>query len=98
MNLNENIRKLRTATGINQVEFAKRMGVTKQCVSNWENDNILPSVEMLVKIAEFFGVSTDSLLGLSDKQTIIVEGLTDEELAHVRGLVKAITSLKKERN
>ena len=85
MNLNENIRKLRTATGINQVEFAKRMGVTKQCVSNWENDNILPSVEMLVKIAEFFGVSTDSLLGLSDKQTIIV------------GPVKAITSLKKER-
>ena len=98
MNLNENIRKLRTAMGINQVEFAKRMGVTKQCVSNWENDNILPSVEMLVKIAEFFAVSTDSLLGLSDRRTIIVEGLSDEERAHVRGLVKAITSLKKERN
>ena len=97
MTLTENIRKLRTAKGINQVEFAKRMGVTKQCVSNWENDNILPSVEMLVKIADFFCVSTDCLLGLDERKTIIVEDLTDEELAHVQGLIKAITSLRKEK-
>ena len=97
MNLNENIRKLRTAKGINQVEFAKRMGVTKQCVSNWENDNILPSVEMLVKIADFFCVSTDYLLGLSDRKTLVVEGLADEELAYIQGIIKSITAPRKER-
>ena len=97
MNLNENIRKLRTAKGINQVEFAKRMGVTKQCVSNWENDNILPSVEMLVKIADFFCVSTDYLLGLSDRKTLIVEGLTDEELSYIQGIIKSITAPRNER-
>ena len=35
---------------MNQVEFARLVGVTKQCVSNRENDNVLPSIEMLVKI------------------------------------------------
>ena len=97
MNLSENIRKLRTAMGINQVEFAKRIGVTKQCVSNWENDNILPSIEMLVRLANYFSVTTDELLGLAERNTIIVEGLTDEELSLIRGIVKAINSSKKER-
>ena len=32
--LNENIKKLRVARGLNQVEFAKTLGVSKQCVSN----------------------------------------------------------------
>ena len=51
--LNENIKELRMQCGLNQVEFAQKMNVTKQCVSNWENDNVLPSIEMLVKMADF---------------------------------------------
>ena len=51
--LNENIRELRLAAGLNQVEFAQKMNVTKQCVSNWENDNVQPSIEMLVRMADF---------------------------------------------
>ncbi len=94
MNLNENIRKLRMGAGISQVEFAKRIGVTKQCVSNWENDNILPSVEMLVKIAEFFSVSTDCLLGLTSEKVIHADGLSEEEIAHIRAIIRDIISLK----
>ena len=48
-------------------EFAKIMGVSKQCVSNWENDNIMPSIEMLVKIADFFNVTTDHVLGRDER-------------------------------
>ncbi len=95
MNLNDNIRKLRTAKGISQVEFSKHLGVTKQCVSNWENDNILPSIEMLIKIAEYFSVSTDFLLGLSPIKTLSVDGLSDHEIAHIRALVQDLITLKK---
>lgn len=95
MELNKNIRRLRTARGINQVEFARKMGVTKQCVSNWENDNILPSIEMLVKIAEFFSVSTDSLLGIRNDQVVYVDGLTDEEISHIRALISDIKNARK---
>ena len=52
--LNQRIRLLRQSRNISQVELAKRLNVTKQSVSNWENDNIQPSIEMLLKIAEFF--------------------------------------------
>ena len=37
----ERIRELRHSLGINQVEFGKRLNVTKQCISNWENNNIM---------------------------------------------------------
>ena len=93
--LNENIKKLRLASGLNQVEFAKNLCVTKQCVSNWENDNVVPSIDMLCKIADFFGVSTDYLLGKSDKRVIEVSSLTDEQIAHITSLIDDLTRLNK---
>ena len=86
--LNENIKRLRMARGLNQVEFARVMGVSKQCVSNWENDNVLPSIEMLVKLADFFHVSTDYLLGRENAHTLDVSKLTEEQCAHLRLLVQ----------
>lgn len=85
--LNENIKKLRTARGINQVELANALNVSKQCVSNWENDNIQPSVEMLIKIACFFGVTTDYLLDLQTGNYLLVDGLSDTQIAHLRLIV-----------
>ena len=86
--LNENIRTLRMARGLNQVEFAERLGVTKQCVSNWENDNVLPSIEMLVKMADFFQVSTDYLLGRAPVSPISVDGLTEEQQVHLKSVIR----------
>ena len=86
--LNENIKKLRLARGINQVELANALNVSKQCVSNWENDYILPSIEMLMKLAKFFNVTTDYLLGLSTEETISVDGLTETQIAHLRLLAE----------
>ena len=91
--LNENIKKLRVAQGLNQVEFAKILSVTKQCVSNWENDNVVPSIDMLCKIADVFGVSTDYLLGRSDKRVIEVSSLTDKQITHLVSLVEDLTKL-----
>ena len=92
MILNENIKKLRIALGISQVELAKKLGVSKQCISNWENDNIQPSIEMLIKIAKYFAVPVDELLGLKPIKTISVDGVDDETIAHLRALVSALTN------
>ena len=91
--LNENIKKLRIARGLNQVEFAKILGVSKQCVSNWENDNVMPSIEMLVKISDFFNVTTDYVLGRNDKTYIDVSGLSDEQISHISLIVSDISNL-----
>lgn len=85
--LNENIRKIRQARNMSQVELARSLGVSKQSVSNWENDNIQPSVEMLIKIALKLNVSTDFLLGLSDKASIDVSGLTERQIGHIQQFI-----------
>lgn len=90
--LNENIRELRQSIGISQVDLANALHVSKQCVSNWENDNVQPSVEMLVKLADYFRVSTDQLLGRSDKPVINAAGLTAEQAAHIRLLIKDLVA------
>lgn len=85
--LNENIKNLRKARNISQVELASALGVTKQCVSNWENDYIQPSIEMLIKISKYFRVSTDFLLDLDNGVMIDASGLTDTEAAHIRLII-----------
>lgn len=86
--LNQRIRELRLARKMSQVELAKALYVTKQSVSNWENDNIQPSVEMLMKLAKVFSVSTDYLLGMEGGQSIDVTGLPEEVIAHLRQLAE----------
>lgn len=81
--LNQRIKELRIACGWNQVELAKSLNVTKQTVSNWENDNIQPSVEMLIRLSRIFGVTTDYLLGLENIPRINVEGLSESVVAHL---------------
>lgn len=86
--LSQQIRLLRQAHKMSQVELAKKLNVTKQSVSNWENDNIQPSVEMLVKIADVFSTSMDYLLGNSMKECIDVSDLPVDVVAHLRMLVE----------
>lgn len=82
---------------MNQVEFAKHMKVTKQCISNWENDNVLPSIEMLTRLADFFNVSTDALLGRSMDKVLDVSSLTDTQIAHLQLLVRDFSALNKQK-
>lgn len=56
------IKNLRISHNLNQIQLASKLNVSKQTISNWEHNNILPSIEMLIKIADFFSVSTDFLL------------------------------------
>ena len=87
--LGNKISELRTSYNLNQV-LAKKLHVSKQTVSNWENNNILPSVEMLVKIALFFSVSVDYLLDMNDRKYIEITGLTQEQIAHVQQIINDI--------
>ena len=88
--LDRRLRALRQARKMRQVDLARRLGVTKQSVSNWENDNIQPSIEMLVKLSKTFSVTTDYLLGLDSGEYLDVSGLEPEIVAHIRQLVDAL--------
>lgn len=66
---------LRAEKDITQAEFANIIGVAQQTVGSWEKGKSTPSYELLNKIADYFNVSADYLLGreshnvsLSDEQ------------------------------
>lgn len=92
------IKYLRVSRNMNQVQLAEKLCVTKQSVSNWENNNIMPSVEMLEKAADFFGVTTDYLLGREENNipgglTLDVTGLTRKQIEHIRQIVEDFRDL-----
>lgn len=85
--LGRRILEMRLRLGWSQVELAKKLDVAKQTVSNWENGNIQPSIEMLLRLARLFGVTTDYLLGLDHIPRIAIEGLPDVVVAHLTLLI-----------
>ena len=92
--LSERIRSLRNNRGISQVELAEALHVTKQSVSNWENNNIQPSIEVLVKIARYLSVRADYLLCFDDRDYIEITGLSEKELDHIRLIIEDIRKKK----
>ena len=63
LNFSENLVQLRRERKITQEELAEFVGVTKASVSKWETKQSLPDVLLLPKLASFFGVPVDALLG-----------------------------------
>ena len=62
MQLGQMIVKLRKEQGLTQETFAKKFNVTRQTVSNWENEKSYPDLHTLVKISDEFHLSLDILL------------------------------------
>lgn len=65
MNFGERLKELRKANNLNQTELGKILGVEKSTVSMYENNNSRPDDEIKVKIANYFNVTLDYLLGRS---------------------------------
>ena len=62
----DRIRKIRTDAGESQARMGERLGVAQRTIAGWESGNRQPSLEMLIKIAEAYHVTSDYLLGLGD--------------------------------
>lgn len=83
----EGLRKSRKLT---QKQLADELGMSKQTISNWENSNILPSIETLIRLCKFFNVSTDYILGLDNKNYIDVSDLSLETISHLQQIIDDI--------
>ena len=62
MELGKQIKKHRVTAQLSQEELAERIYVSRQTISNWENDKIYPDVNSLVLLSETFQVSLDNLI------------------------------------
>ena len=90
MNIGEKIIELRKKDNLTQEKLAEKIGVSRQTLSNWENNNIQPSIDMLIRLSNYFSVSTDYMLGLEERKFIEINGLTERQLAHIMAVINDI--------
>ena len=86
MEIGKQIKKYRSKLSLSQEEFADKIFVTRQTVSNWENDKSYPDINSLVLMSNVFGVSLDNL----------IKGDVDEMNEKIK--TEDIESLNKENN
>ncbi len=92
----ERLKELRKKANITQLEFAKKFNVSNGAIGNWESGKRQPDSETLSKLADFFNVSIDYLVGRTDNPTppTIDEQLDGVEFA-LYGEVKDMTEAQK---
>ena len=66
MNVNETLRKLRESRHLQSADVANAIGMSRQGYNNYETGSRNPSLDTIVKLAKFYNVSTDYILGVSD--------------------------------
>lgn len=85
--LGRKIKELRNKYRLTQTELATQIGVTKSTVAAYENDSRLPSYEVLIKMADVFKVSVDSLLLNRSEVILDANGLKTEQLQMVENII-----------
>ncbi len=81
------LRQLRQSRNLTQAELGKNVRLSKAVISKYELSLGYPTFDVLIRIADFFGVSTDYLLGVSKGKTIDVSNLSDSQIAALHHII-----------
>lgn len=99
LNIGERIIQLRKQQNLSQDELAKKAGVSRTIIGNYERNTNTPSIEVLLKLAKVFNVSVDYLIGEGDlaalnkdllKRIEEIEKLDQETKKHLFFLIDAV--------
>ncbi len=82
------MKELRNAKRLKLSVVAERVGVTVGAISSYENGMRYPSYDVLIKIAHLYNVTTDYLLGNTQKDIIEVTGLKSEQRDIIYSIIK----------
>ena len=83
----EKLRLLREAKHLTQLQVASKVGVSKATISAYETASKAPSIEVIIRLARFYGVSVDYLVSVDAPKFIDVTRLDDESIALMAALV-----------
>ena len=83
----ENFKKLRKSRNITQKELGAKIGLSKAVVSKYENGMGYPTYDVLIRIAQYIGVTTDYLLGVASGKTVDVSTLTDSQIDTIHQII-----------
>ena len=63
MSIGYHLKMQRELAKLTQGELAKETGITQAAISRWEDDLRVPNIESCIKLADFYGISLDELVG-----------------------------------
>lgn len=69
MQLGEKLYKLRESKNMSQEELAERLGVSRQTISNWENDKVTVDVDKAQEICKIYGIDMNALFDIEPMHT-----------------------------
>ncbi len=72
------LKELRKSKGVSQEEAANALGVSFRAYQNYEYEQREPNIEMLNKMADYFGTSVDKLLGRENKEQTALDELVGQ--------------------
>ena len=83
----ERLKALRRGKKLTQQQLADKIELVKSSICAYEKNTKYPSVDVLIKLCKFFDVSSDYLLGLSDKIEYEISELTDDQLDIIMNMI-----------
>ena len=66
MKFKERLKELRVLHGLSQMQLANATGISQSAIAKWELGKTEPTASAIILLAEYFGESTDYILGLID--------------------------------
>ena len=93
MRLGKRIYDIRKSNGLTQEQFANMFSVTRQAVSNWENDKAYPDLHTLVEISNQFNITLDVLLKEDERmiESIDKERISGREIEREKTIIDSFT-------
>ena len=85
--IHERIKMLREQYNYSQADLAYKLKIARTSVLAWENQTSVPAMKHIIALSELFRVSTDYLLEVDNKRTISLDGLANEEINIICGLL-----------
>ena len=87
LNIADRIKYLRDKVGMTQTDLAQRLGISRSAVNSWEMSLSSPSLQNIVEMIKIFHVNADYLLASSDRLTVDITDLKNEEREIVLRLI-----------
>lgn len=84
-NYGEILKEHRVIRNLTLKEIENKTGINNGSLSRWERNEVLPSIDACIRLADFYGISVDELLGISNDDfhirtaTPMGDGLSSEE-------------------
>lgn len=96
MTVGEKIQNYRKSLGMSQEELGQRLLVSRQTISLWEKDQIMPTLDNLLRLKEVFGVSVDEILDVEKTETAPeIEPRESYQFHYTETEVKELTRLER---